>query len=413
MPLRTAHPNAPSGQGVRKVSRFLATLFALTLLFTTIPQVDAITQSDINALKAQREQISNNKSAISQKISVVKNDKEQAVQRKVLLEEQIDVLRQEISVIDSIIRQYDAQISDKAAELAKAEAEEARYFELFCTRVRAMEESGDVSYWSILFDSSDFSDLIDRMNLIGEIMDYDNRTIDALQEARDAVAEAKSQLESLRGEQVEAKQSLQASQNELKTQQAEVDALVNEMEAKAKEYEKQLSAFDEDFIDLSNEIAAAESKYAAQLAAQNPSGGGGTATLTGSGGFIWPLPSRGTITSPYGSRTDPFSGRSSTHLGTDIAMKAGTNIFAAKAGTVVISTFHASYGNYVVIAHADGSRTLYAHMRQRVAVAGQSVSQGQVIGYVGTTGSSTGNHLHFEVWRGSTGSTRTNPMQFF
>ncbi len=414
MPLRTAHPRTPSRQGVRKVSYLLAALFALTLLFTSIPQADAVTQSDINALKSQREQISNNKSSIQQKISSVQNDKAQAVQKKVLIEEQIDVLRQEISVVDSIIKEYDTQISAKAAELAAAEAEEARYYDLFRTRVRAMEESGDVSYLAILFESSDFSDLIDRMNLIGEIMEYDNRTMDKLEEARNAVADAKTQLESLRGEQVEAKQALQASQKELNTQQAELDAMVEAMEAKAADYQKQLAAIDEDFVDLTNEIAAAESKYAAQLAAQNPNyGGGGTATLTGNGGFIWPLPSKGTITSNYGNRTDPFSGGAGNHLGTDIAMKAGTNIFAAKAGTVVISTFHPSYGNYVVISHADGSRTLYAHMRQRNVTAGQSVSQGQVIGFVGTTGSSTGNHLHFEVWRGSTGSTRTNPMQFF
>ena len=130
-----------------------------------------------------------------------------------------------------------------------------------------------------------------------------------------------------------------------------------------------------------------------------------------SSGFLWPLSGYTRVTSPFGYRNCPFHGQE-LHGGCDVPAPSGTPIMATKSGVVVVSTYGSSYGNYVVIAHSDGSRSLYAHQSQRAVSVGQTVSQGQVIGYVGTTGSSTGNHLHFEIWLNSSSSSRVNPVAY-
>jgi len=415
MPIRTTPVGQTSHLWVRRLSRFLLAFLAVALLFTAYPQADAkTTQQQISDLKKQQQQINQNKSSLQTKISAVQNDKAQLVQKKYLLEEQIEVIRSELRVTNNLITEYDQQITEKTTELEKAKAEEARYYDLFCQRVRSMEEGGEVNYIAVLFHANDFSDLIDRLNMISEVMDHDNRMMDALETARAAVADAKTQLEEMRAGQVEAKKSLEGSQAELKQQQASLDALISEMQAKEAQYKDKLDDLAEDSVDLSHDIAAAERTYAAQLeAAKQQAGNTGSANLTGSGGFIWPLPGYTNITSKYGIRTHPISGKQSFHGGVDIGAPSGSKIIAAKTGTVVISGYNSSYGNYVVIAHYDGSKTLCAHMKSRAVSAGDSVSQGSAIGYVGSTGSSTGNHLHFEIWKGSTASTRTNPMGFF
>ena len=133
---------------------------------------------------------------------------------------------------------------------------------------------------------------------------------------------------------------------------------------------------------------------------------------TGNGDFIWPLPGYTRISSPFGYRTCPYHGRE-LHGGVDLPAPHGTNILAAKSGTVVLSTYGSSFGNHIAISHPDGSRTLYAHMSARLVSVGDTVSQGQVIGRVGSTGNSTGNHLHFEVWTNSNSNSRVNPMDYF
>ncbi len=403
------------------LSRVIPIALIVAMLFSVIPTGFAITAADIEKLKDEREAIAAQKVEVEAKLADVQDDMDDAVARKMLLEEQIEIIRGQLAITNNMILYYDGEIALKTEELAAAEAEEAKYYQLFCDRVRAMEEGEQASYWSILFESDDFEELLDRMNQISEIMTYDNYVMEELEKARLAVAAAKADLELLREEQAAEKVILEATEAELFTQQQQVDALVKEIEAQQERYKNELGELSVDEHDLSDDIAAAEKQYqeqlAAQAAAQNSGGGGGssggTATLTGNGGFVWPTPGHYRVTSDYGPRIHPISGSSSFHGGTDIGAPGGANIQAMKAGTVVIATYNSSYGNYVVISHYDGSKTLYAHMRSMAVSAGQSVNQGQVIGYVGTTGSSTGNHLHFEVWKGSSSSTRTDPMQFF
>lgn len=420
----------------RLVSRLLSVMMAALMLLSAMPFAGAVTRAEIDALKKQQSQLSSSKSSLQSKLSELKDSKQEVVSKKLLLEEQIDVIRQELDVCKNLIAQYDQQIQDKTVELEQAQEEEAKYYALFCERVRGMEKTSNVSYWSVIFQASDFSDLLDRLNIISDVMAYDNEVMDALAAAREAVANAKADLEEAREGQQQVKAQLESNQAELQSQQAELDKLLAQIEAQEDQYAEQLDETTASAADLANDIAAAEKQYQAQIEAakkaeeaarkkaQSNGGGsssssssstsGGTGTA-GSGGYTSPLPGSirsYTITSKYGFRNCPFHGRE-LHTGVDLAAQKGTTIMAAKSGTVLISKYGSSYGNYVVIAHGDGSRSLYAHMSSRAISAGQSVSQGQVIGYVGSTGSSTGNHLHFEIWTGSSSSTRTDPMKYF
>ena len=364
----------------------------------------AVTQAEIDALKNNASNLASQKKDIQAQLKAVKADKSAAMQKKQLLEDQIDVIRQEIANINEQIAMYDQLIAEKTAELEQAEADEQAQFDLFCRRMRYMEEQGEVSYWSILFASNDFSELLDNYMMIEEIIQYDNQVIDDLTALQEKVTNDRTALESAQAEQEEAKDLQVAAQDELKAQEAEVDKLIAEISAQEDVLEEMEAELNKAAKALDSQIKAKEREYAAQIA-----------KVPSESGFLWPLPgSYNTISSLAGGRIHPVTGKPSNHAGIDIPAPSGTNIYAAKSGVVIHAAKGTgsswSYGNYVIVSHSDGTSTLYGHMSRIGCKQGQTVKQGDVIGYVGTTGRSTGNHLHFEV---RVGSTRKDPVNYF
>lgn len=436
--------------------RCFALLLVCALALGCLPRAQAASRSAIESLQSQQASLTVQKAELQKKLDGIRSSQGQALNKKNLVEQQLNVLNQQIQVSENLLVQYARQITEKEAELEQAKAKEAEYQAEFEQRVRAMEERGNVSYWSVLFQASDFSDLLDRIDMIGEIMDADDQVLDQLAEARQAVVQAKADLEASR-------QGQQSQQAQLQAQQAEVDQLIQEIATQGDVYAKQIEKLEATQDDVAQQIAEAEAIYQKQLAAEkaaaekaaaekaaaekaaaeqaakaaqaaaqkaaqqqkqqssgsstsgssSSSGSQSSQTTASASGFLWPIASSHRVTSPFGWRTHPITGRQHLHGGIDIAAPNGTPIMASKAGVVVISQYGSSYGNYVVISHPDGTRTLYAHMSQRNVSAGDTVRQGQTVGLVGSTGSSTGNHLHFETWTGSSSSSRVNPMQFF
>ena len=436
--------------------RCFALLLVCALALGCLPRAQAASRSAIESLQSQQASLTVQKAELQKKLDGIRSSQGQALNKKNLVEQQLNVLNQQIQVSENLLVQYARQITEKEAELEQAKAKEAEYQAEFEQRVRAMEERGNVSYWSVLFQASDFSDLLDRIDMIGEIMDADDQVLDQLAEARQAVVQAKADLEASRQGQQETLAQQQSQQAQLQAQQAEVDQLIQEIATQGDVYAKQIEKLEATQDDVAQQIAEAEATYqkhlaaekaaaekaaaekaaaekaaaeqaakAAQAAAQkaaqqqkqqssgSASGSQSSQTTASASGFLWPIASSHRVTSPFGWRTHPITGRQHLHGGIDIAAPNGTPIMASKAGVVVISQYGSSYGNYVVISHPDGTRTLYAHMSQRNVSAGDTVRQGQTVGLVGSTGSSTGNHLHFETWTGSSSSSRVNPMQFF
>lgn len=213
------------------------------------------------------------------------------------------------------------------------------------------------------------------------------------------IAQDKADLETARQEQQAAKDEQEAAKASLKTQKSEVDALIDQISSQQAEVEKAEAQLRAAADAVDKEIAAAEKELASQIS-----------NVVSESGFMWPLPGYNTLSSLFGGRTHPVTGRPNNHTGIDIPAPAGTSILAAKSGVVTTSTYNSSYGNYVVVSHSDGTSTLYAHMSRRGVSKGQTVSQGQVVGYVGTTGSSTGNHLHFEI---RVNGSRVDPVNYF
>ena len=367
-------------------------------------ETSAVTQAEIDALKGSAGKLAEQKKDIQAQLKAVQADKSSALKKKELLEDQIDLIRQEIANINEQIAMYDQLIAEKTVELEQAEADEKAQFDLFCRRMRHMEEQGETSYWSILFTSGDFSELLDNYMMIEEIIQYDNQVIDSLVALQEKVANDRTVLEGAQAEQEEAKARQMAAQDELKAQEDEVDKLIAEISAQEDLLEEMEEELNKAAKALDAQIKAKEREYAAQVA-----------NVPSESGYLWPLPGGyNTISSLAGGRIHPVTGKPGNHAGIDIPAPSGTNIYAAKSGVVIHAAKGTgsswSYGNYVIVSHSDGTSTLYAHMSRIGCKEGQTVKQGDVVGYVGTTGRSTGNHLHFEV---RSGSTRKDPVNYF
>lgn len=359
-------------------------------------------ESQISAGKAQAADLNQQIKQLADQIKGIQNDKAQAQAQKNLVEQQINAQQQAINEVTATIAQYDLLIEEKEGEVADTKAKEAVQFDLFCDRVRAMEETGTVSYWDILFNAADFSDLLDRANFVSEVMEYDNAVMDELAATRQLLLDQQASLEQSRTEQQAEKDELEAKKADLKANEAKIDALISDIkadEAKAKDAEAALRA---EADRVTNDIKKKQKELQALLDAGKISFDPGT-------GWQWPVNSY-RITSLFGSRIHPITGKPNNHTGTDIAAPKNTPIKAAAGGVVIISTYGSSYGNYVVVQHQNGVQTLYAHMNSRAVKEGDVVSQGQVIGYVGTTGSSTGYHLHFEF---RVNGTRKDALDYY
>ena len=376
--------------------RLLCGVLVLALCTSAATQAGAVTQSEIDALKKEQQASQAKQEELKDQLAEAEAQQAAAQEKRQLLTQQLNAINAEIANIDAQISYYDGEIAQKEEERKEAEAREAEQYELFCQRVRMMEEQGTVSYWSILFDSSDFSNLLDRIADVDAVMAYDNEVMDQLIATRQELERLQADLESARAEEQAAKEQQEAKKAEQQAKVAEAQALLDQINADVAEVNRQLDAEDAAAANLQAEIAKKQKQLEEERKQQNV-----TLPPTGSG-YQWPLPSSClTLTSAFGYRIHPISGQPHSHTGIDVSAAGGTPIYAAKGGQVIMSEYGSgvnwSYGNFVVIDHGDGTTTLYAHMSSRAVSEGQMVTQGQTIGYVGNTGNSKGNHLHLEV----------------
>ncbi len=370
----------------------------------------ATNSSSLDKLKQQASSLSDQESELRSQLKTLEGQVDSKLEEKGILEQQISVLSAQIFNTEALIAEYDVQISEKQVELEQAQSEEDEYYQLYCTRVRDMEEQGSVSYWSILFSSASFSDLLDRIDFVSEIVNYDNQIYDQLQAAREAVDQAKTDLETQQAEQLTAKESLETQKASLAEEEAAVDDAIAEINSKKEVYSAQLAEVQSKAEALEDQIAeeqaAAEKAAAKQNSSSNSSASSGSSSS--SGGLTWPCGSS-RITSYFGNRSSPTAGASTYHKGIDIGASTGTAIYAAASGTVVTATYSSSAGNYITISHGNGLSTSYMHCSALYVSVGDTVSQGQTIAAVGSTGISTGSHLHFAVIENG---TYKNPLDY-
>ena len=387
----------------KKTQRIIVIVMAAVLLLSLLASALAaiayadVTKQDIQNIKDNLSDIQAQKKEVQKKLDSIRNDLSKAKEQVELIQGQVLLTEEEINTSQALLDQYDLQIAQKEAEIHTLEQQEEEQYQEFYRQVRWMEETGGTSYLSILFEASSFSEMLDYAMLITDIMDYSNRIIDQLNATQAQLGAARDELAAGRAAQAEVQQDLEVRKAELEDQRAQAQTLLSQIAASESEYAAEAKKLADSEAQINKELKEAERKYAAQLAALEAQQ---NANMT-SGDWYWPLPGRYKISSLFGSRPDPFTGKRDNHTGTDIPAPGGTPIYAAKTGIVTTVNKNknaSSYGYYCIISHGSGYATLYAHQNQvPIVQEGQAVQKGQVIGYVGSTGRSTGNHLHFEL----------------
>ena len=396
----------------------LAAVMLLGLLAGILPTAAHAASSSeimdqIDQLEAESAEVEARIMELEGQIQENLNDMMDQVNQKKNIDQQIALLYSQITILNEQISAYSVEIADKQEELDDKEARYAELSEKNRERVRAMEEDGNLSYWSVLFKANSFADLLDRLNMIEEINASDQRRLQELDEAAKAVEIAKEELAQDKANAEAKRVELAEKEADLEEKRAQADALLAELLAKGDEYEEYMAQSEAEQDRLMQEIAnmydeydrAKEAEYwatyTAPVVTAPPENSGGSDESSSSGGSSsegWVSPVYGyTITSSFGMRVHPVTGVYKLHTGIDIPATTGTPIRAAESGQVITASYQGAYGNCVIIDHGNGYSTLYGHQSSIAVSVGDTVTRGQTIGYVGSTGYSTGPHLHFEI----------------
>lgn len=441
----------------RLVISVLAVIMVGVMLFGLIVSVlphnaGAVTSSELkdqlDALKADKNAITAQIKELEKQQSANREDMEEIMEQKAVIEQQVALLQDEIANVNQQIAAYSLLIADKQDELEEAQERLQDLTDKHRERLRAMEEQGQLSYWSVIFKANSFSDLLDRVTMVKEIAAADQRRLQDMNEAAKYVAQTQKELEAEKLALEESRAELEASQETLAAKNSESDALLAELVAVNEDMNALHAQFEDEEDKFLEQIAQKDQEYNEKLEEERelsrqssiqasiqasiqesveasisasveaakpstkPSSSSGSSSSSGgsssSKGWLRPC-SYSYVSSPFGYRTHPVTGEWKMHKGVDLVASKGTPIYASRSGYVTIATYHSTAGNYVTINHQDGYTSVYMHMTHDVVSVGQYVKAGELIGYVGSTGRSTGPHLHFGI---AYNGTYVNPMNY-
>lgn len=426
--------------GVSIIAGILVAVMVLSLIVGILPHdASAVSSSELknqlDELQAQKDGITDQIEALESQQSANLEDIEGIIAQKEVIEQQVALLYAEVDNVNAQIAAYSLLIADKQEELEEAEERLAELNEKNKERIRAMEEGGKLSYWSVLFQANDFSDLLDRVNMVQEIAVADQRRLDEMARVAAEVAQTQKELEVEKASLEHTKAELEAAQAELDDKNAEADALLAELVAVSEGLQaihEQFEKEEEEFLDrllqkeqeyndkLQEEEVSRQASIQASIQesieesrrneATQPTSSGSTDPNVDVDGIRWITPvAYSYVSSPFGYRWHPVTGEWAMHNGVDLPASKGTPIYATRSGYVTIATYHRTAGNYVTINHQDGYSSVYMHMTRYVVSKGEYVKAGQLIGYVGSTGRSKGDHLHFGI---SYNGSYVNPMDY-
>ena len=373
----------------------ILSLAAAILLCLSTP---IVLDSGVVHAQTVQEKINNagkEKQAALDKIKAAEAEKKDIAAESEKLDIEIGMVQDEINAIDVLIDEADAEIQLKEEEIARHEEAINLQNDAFKQVLRSMDETSASSYLELLLSSKSISEFLVHVETINEITRHDTAIIDEMIALKNSVEAAKAVIEARKGEQEEARAIASGKKNTLQKK-------INEKAALTKKLEQDIESYRKVYEKARQEEERLKASLSSSLSTSTNS------KYTG-GKFCWPAPSYTRISSPYGYRIHPIFKTKKFHSGVDLAAPGGTNILAAADGTVKMSGWNGGYGNCVVIDHGGGISTLYGHASRNLVVKGQKVTKGQVIAKVGTTGNSTGNHLHFEVL--VNGKT-TDPMAY-
>ena len=454
---------------VKILAGILAAVMLLTLILGLIPtRANALSSKEIKkqieALKKQDKDLEEQIKDVQAQYEENEDEILNMVNQKYAIDQEIVLLYDKIDNINQQLSAFALLIADQQDELDVALARWEELSEKNKERIRAMEEDGTVSYWAVLFKANSFSDLLDRLNMIDEIAAADRRRLKELNEAAELVAQAQAELVAEKDELQDTKNQLDETYEALSQKQAESQELLNQMIAKGYELEGLFDQYEQEKADLLAEIARKEDEYELQKELEwiaymatytepttappttapttrptEPTSGGNdnsgetkpndsttpteppapteapkpTQPPAPSAGESWMVPcTYRQLSSPFGKRESPTAGASSNHQGIDLAGPEGTPIYATKSGVVTVNGSSKSAGIYITIRHDNTYSSIYMHLSRSAVKKGQTVKQGELIGYMGSTGVATGSHLHFGIIKNGAYVNPANYMYF-
>lgn len=398
---------------VRIISAFLA----LSMLLSFVRPVDAATsdeiRTEIDSLEQDKTEIEEYIKELESLLEGNQTEIRQIVAEKNIIDRQVTAMRAKIAATEKQIRAYSIQIAEQQEKVDEAIQEYNRLVEASRVRIRAMEEHGSLSYWSVIFKATSFRNFLDRLFMIREIYMADRLRIEYLNSTAKTVSNEKELLESKLVILSAYQRELENSKTQCDKKQAESEELLTKLLNKGMEFEDLLDHGERELALLMEQIANKEAEfdeaeYQEWLAAQTPKEPEGRPAPPSNDGWITPV-SNYVLSSPFGMRLHPILGIYRMHDGIDMGCPQGTPIYAARGGQITIAQWSDSAGNYVQINHGDGFRSVYMHMVEYVVSAGDYVAPGQLIGFVGNTGLSKGAHLHFGI---SYNGEYINPLEF-
>ena len=370
-------------RGKRKIIAWMLVLVCLVPLFKT-PMVWA---DELQDKQAQLEELRRQIEAQRQLVGSARKKEKGILQEISRLEREIDRTQREIDSLESQVRVVNNRIEITQDDITKAEVHLAERTEVLNERLVKIYEVGDISYLEVLLSASDFGDFLTRWELLNEIVKQDQELISSINEERRQLNEKKQQLEDNQRQLIEVQEAKREKEEELQDKAEQRQTALQDVQRERRLYEQALKELEQASLEVERMI---------QRLQQN------TGSYQGTGTFTWPAPGYKRITSDYGMRYHPIIKQTRLHTGIDIGAPSGAKVVAADSGRVIYVGYNSAYGNMIIIDHGGGISTLYAHLSRFEVSTGTNVIKGDTIGRVGSTGWSTGPHLHFEVRKNGT-----------
>lgn len=376
-------------------SKFFAGIIALVLAVTFTFLTAAAFATDLDDLREKQEQIEQKIKQQKQRLEQVKKQQKTVLTELDQIERELEATKEDLENVQDELIKTEQKLQITKEELEEAQKKADEQFKSMKERLKIMYKKGPVDYLDVIMGSKSFTDLVTRIEILKRIIDYDRNLLNELRKNRDLVAEKKASLEEQKAQIAAVKQEISSKKRKIEARAAARESLLERLVRDKKAYERALDEQEKALEELNRKIA--------EIQARQKKGYMGTAK------FVWPTPGYTRITSPYGWRIHPILKTKRMHTGIDIAAPMGSKIVAATHGDVIYAGWLSGYGNTVILDHGGGISTMYAHASKLLVRAGQKVKQGDTIAKVGSTGLSTGPHLHFEVRENG---KHTNPLKW-
>ncbi len=371
----------------RIVAFMLVFIFLIPAIGLITPEVRSVRADELQDRRAQLENLQRQIQAQRQLVGSARKKETGILSEIGRLERQINQTQKEINSLESQFNAVSNRIEMTQEEINKAEVHLAERTKALNDRLVKMYELGDISYLEVLFSASDFGDFLTRWEFLNEIVNKDQELIFTVAEERRQLEEKKKGLEDNQKKLLEVQAAKRDKEVELQDKTGQRQVALKDVQKEKRLYEQALKELEQASLEVERMIQRMQQ---------------GSGAYQGTGKFTWPAPGYKSITSKYGMRFHPIVKQNKLHTGIDIRAPKGAKIVAVDSGRVLQVSYNAAYGNMIIIDHGGGIATLYAHLSKFEVSSGANVTKGQVIGRAGSTGWSTGPHLHFEVRKNGT-----------